>query len=131
MIFVDSGAWYASLVPGDVNHARATTWLQANSSPLLTSDFVIDETLTLLRKRGYQAAAIAWAEALFAGELAEIVVVSEGDLLAAYRVFKAFDDKAWSFTDCTSRVLMERLGISTAFAFDRHFHQFGSFVIVP
>ena len=52
MIFVDTGAWYASLVPTDPEHARAAQWLAANHSSLLTTDYAIDETLTLLRARG-------------------------------------------------------------------------------
>jgi predicted nucleic acid-binding protein len=43
MIFVDTGAWYASLVPNDPDHARAVQWLTENHSPLLTTDYVIDE----------------------------------------------------------------------------------------
>ena len=52
MIFVDTGAWYASLVPSDPDQVSAVAWLAADSSPLLTTDYVIDETLTLLRARG-------------------------------------------------------------------------------
>jgi predicted nucleic acid-binding protein len=52
MIFVDTGAWYASLVPTDRDHATAVQWLVTNHSPLLTTDYIIDETLTLLRARG-------------------------------------------------------------------------------
>ena len=52
MIFVDTGAWYASLVPTDPDHSGAVQWLATNSFPLLTTDYVIDETLTLLRVRG-------------------------------------------------------------------------------
>ena len=48
-----------------------------------------------------------------------------GDLLLRYR------DKGWSFTDCTSYVVMERLGIETALAFDDHFRQFGTVTVVP
>jgi len=39
-------------------------------------------------------------------------------------------DKGFSFTDCTSFALMERLDINTVFAFDDHFFQYGKFVIL-
>jgi len=39
--------------------------------------------------------------------------------------------KEFSFTDCTSFALMERMRITTAFAFDIHFRQYGRFTIVP
>jgi len=32
MIFVDTGAWYASLVPTDPDHAKAVMWLAENHS---------------------------------------------------------------------------------------------------
>ena len=52
MIFVDTGAWFATFVPNDPDHAAADAWLQANVQPLVTTDYVIDELLTLLKIRG-------------------------------------------------------------------------------
>lgn len=52
MIFVDSGAWYSSLIPTDPDHAAALAWLAQNTEALLTTDYIVDETLTLLRARG-------------------------------------------------------------------------------
>jgi len=52
MIFVDSGAWFATAVPSDRRHVEARLWLAQNSEQLLTSDYVVDEILTLLRARG-------------------------------------------------------------------------------
>jgi predicted nucleic acid-binding protein len=53
------------------------------------------------------------------------------EILRAWEVFRHFADKEWSFTDCTSKVVMEDLGIDTAFTFDHHFRQFGSVTVVP
>lgn len=131
MIFVDTGAWYASTVPADVNHPAVRQWLDANAEPLLTTDYIIDETLTLLRIRGYRDLALDLGQTLLAGELADIVQVTEMDFQNAWQVFRQFHDKQWSFTDCTCKVMMERLGIKKAFAFDRHFRQFGSAIVVP
>jgi uncharacterized protein len=71
MIFVDTGAWYASLVPTDPDHTRAVQWLAQNHSPLVTTDYVIDETLTLLRARGERTRALALGK-FFDHDLAEI-----------------------------------------------------------
>ncbi len=35
------------------------------------------------------------------------------------------------FADCTSKVVIEKLGLAYAFAFDQHFRQFGTVAIVP
>ena|SRR5687767_5422297 len=131
MIFVDTGAWYASLVPSDPDHAMAVQWLAANHSPLLTTDYIIDETLTLLRVRGERKRALLLGSRLFHHDLAEIYKITAADLVLAWKTFEQFDDKNWSFTDCTSKVVMERLSIKVAFAFDHHFHQFGTIQVVP
>ena len=52
MVFVDTSAWFAAVVPSDPNHPRAANWLAANSEVLITTDYILDETLTLLRTRG-------------------------------------------------------------------------------
>jgi len=131
MIFVDTGAWFANVVAGDARHAAASDWFATNRLPLVTSDFVVAETLTLLRARGQAALAISLGEAFFATELTHVEFVSEPDFDHAWQLFRDYQDKGWSFTDCTSKVLMERLGIKSAFAFDQHFRQFGSVEVVP
>jgi predicted nucleic acid-binding protein len=131
MIFVDTGAWYASLVTDDANHNAAAAWLALNSAPLCTSDYVIDETLTLLRVKGRSHLAIEFGIDLFGGSLAEIIIVSQDDIQNAWNTFREFNDKQWSFTDCTSKVIIERLQIAASFSFDRHFRQFGTVRVVP
>jgi predicted nucleic acid-binding protein len=131
MIFVDTSAWFATTVPSEITHETATAWFGHNKEPLLTTDYVIDETLTPLRARNQAHLAISLGERFFSGELAEIHYLTEDDILAAWDVFRRFSDKDWSFTDCTSKVVMERIGIATAFAFDQHLRQFGTVSVVP
>jgi len=131
MILADSGAWFASIVPWDVNHAAATTWLKQNREPLLTTDHLIDEVLTLLRVRKETARAAALGEQLFAGRLATLYFLTEADIRSAWEIFRGYADKAWSFTDCTSKVVIEKLDLTAAFSFDQHFRQFGAVNVVP
>ena len=105
--------------------------LAANSAPLLTTDYVIDETLTLLRACGERQRATLLGEKFFESSMAEIYFLNENDIRQAWRVFRQFDDKGWSFTDCASKVVIEQMNISEAFAFDQHFRQFGSVLVVP
>ncbi len=121
MIFVDTGAWYASVMPSDPNHGAAAAWLHANSEPLLTTDFVIDETLTLLKARGHPRRTVALGNELFHGRRATLHYLAAAEIDAAWQVFQRFADKDWSFTDCTSKVIIEQMGLASAFAFDRHF----------
>lgn len=131
MIFVDTGAWFASTVPSDADYPAASTWLNQNSETLITTDYVIDETLTLLRIRREKQRAIALGTAFFSGTLTTIHHLTTAEIQQAWQVFRQFSDKDWSFTDCTSKVVMESLDITQAFAFDRHFHQFGSVQVIP
>jgi uncharacterized protein len=131
MIFVDTGAWFASVVPWDANHAAAVAWVSQNHERLVTTDYVVDETLTLLRVRKESARAMALGRQFFDQPLAELYFLQETDLRQAWDIFRTFDDKDWSFTDCTSKVVIKKLGLTTAFAFDQHFRQFGTIQVVP
>lgn len=131
MIFVDTGAWFATFVPNDPDHAAADAWLETNVEPLVTTDYVVDELLTLLKIRGEFQRAIRIGASLFAGEIARIEWVMPDDVRQAWALFQRYNDKDWSFTDCVSYVVMERLGVRTAFAFDDDFRQFGTVTVVP
>lgn len=131
MIFVDTGAWFAITVPSDPNYPTARAWMQQNQSSLLTTDYVIDETLTLLRARGEFQRAIVLGEAFFSGTLTQIYYLTQTDIQATWQTFRQFADKQWSFTDCSSKTILEKLNCKEAFAFDHHFRQFGSVTVVP
>ena len=132
MIFVDTGAWYADFVNDDENHSEARNYFVIGSpSAFLTTDYIVAETLNLLTVRGYPDRAREAIEEFFEEKLARIEWVSQKDVQRAREVFRQFADKRWSFTDCTSYAVMERLGVKRAFAFDHHFRQFGFIEVVP
>lgn len=97
---------------------------------MVTSDYVWSELLTLFRSRGEMPRAHRWVEQFEAGKF-DVVRATEADVRLGTETFLSFDDKAWSFTDCVSRVMMQRLGITRAFAFDDHFRQFGTVTVLP
>lgn len=130
-IFVDTGAWFAYFVPSDRDHAAASEWFERNSHPLITTDYIIDELLTLFRVRDEYQRALEVGPSLFGDDLCNLIWVNAADVKNAWLVFSTYGDKAWSFTDCVSRVVMERLGVTTAVAFDDHFRQFGTVAVVP
>ena len=131
MIFVDTGGWFASIVPTDQDHEIARNWFLQNREPLFTTDYVVDETLTLFKSRGESSRALQIGEEFFGGELAEIYYLTEQDILQTWEIYKMFSDKDWSFTDCSSKFICEKFGITHAFAFDKHFRQFGTVIVVP
>jgi predicted nucleic acid-binding protein len=130
-VFVDTGAWFAYFVRRDPDHAAAVAWMRQNRQALVTTDYVLDELLTLLKLRENYGVAVAAGEALLLQRIARIEHIAAEDIARTWEVFRQYQDKDWSFTDCTSKVVIERLGITVAFAFDNHFEQFGTVVRVP
>ena len=52
MVFVDTSAWFAYFLPIDAAHSKVRDCIASNSQPLVTTDYCVDETLTLLMARG-------------------------------------------------------------------------------
>jgi predicted nucleic acid-binding protein len=135
VIFVDTGAWFAAAVRNDPDHETAMKWLERNREPLATTDYILAETAILLRMRdktvrGHRLA-VRVATSLLRGESALLEKVNEEDLERALAVFRTYRDHLFSFVDCTSFVVMGRLGISCAFAFDHHFNEYPAISRVP
>jgi predicted nucleic acid-binding protein len=126
MVFVDTSVWFAAIVPRDRNHTSAAHWLDSNAEVLITTDYIVDETLTLLRARGERQRTKLLGKEFFEGSIAEIYFLTEEDVREAWATFAQYEDKSWSFTDCSSKVVMDQMKIAKAFAFDQHFRQFGT-----
>ena len=92
---------------------------------------MIDETLTLLRVRGERQRARVLGERFFESSVTEVYYLTEEDIRHAWSVFRRYDDKSWSFTDCASKVVIEQMSLSEAFTFDHHFRQFGNVRVIP
>ena len=87
-----------------------------NEAPrLYTSNFVLDETLTLLARRTDHAFALREARAWYASDILTILRPDENDESEALLDFERFADQRVSFTDCVSFVLMRRFGLVRAF----------------
>ncbi len=124
-ILVDTGAWYAYMDKDDPDHQSVSVVLEKQFPFLLTSNFIIDETITLLRYRAGGYAAIKFGELVFSGKLTSLEQITKKDQQKAWQLFLKYRDHCLSFTDCTSFVLMARLKIETAVALDRDFRSYG------
>ena len=131
MMFIDTGAWYSAYVASDPNHVRVKPLLDGATTRLVTTDFVLAESLNLLRARREYQRAIVLGRDLLANVVSELVHVEPSDLLRAFTIFATYRDKEWSFIDCTSLVVMQRLGIREAVALDQHFRQMPGIRVVP
>lgn len=84
-----------------------------------------------MKQRGEYQQALDLGESILFRNIADLELVSLEDIENAWNVFKRFRDKGWSFTDCTSYIVMKKLSVTKAFAFDEHFSQFGNVEVVP
>jgi uncharacterized protein len=132
VIFVGTSAWFAAAVPTDPNHQPADAFLAASEpSSLVTTDYVLDETLTLLMKRHELRRTHELGRRISEERIYRLIWVQPDDVYKAWVSFESYRVKGWSFTDCVSRAVIERLKISQAFAFDEHFRQFGNVLVWP
>jgi predicted nucleic acid-binding protein len=129
MVFVDTSAWFAYFLPTDSDHQRVRNCFLTGDEQLVTSDYCIDETLTLLMARGELRRASEAGLAFFEAGVVQVHFVTPGQISRAWILFKQHAAAGWSFTDCTSKVVIDDLGIATAIALDSHFHQFGIAVV--
>ncbi|MGQ0544029.1 MAG: type II toxin-antitoxin system VapC family toxin [Betaproteobacteria bacterium] len=127
---VDTGAWYAFADREDPDHHAVAQCLEDRSGRLITSNFIFDESVTLIRHRLGFAAARGFGESLLASSPARLLAITRGDEARAWEIFLRYRDKSFSYTDCTSFVLMRRLGVDTAVTLDRDFRSFG-FTCLP
>ena len=104
--------------------------LEADEALLVTTDYILDETYTLLRSVLGHRVAVAFGREVQKGGI-EVVQVDETLQKEAWEIFEQYRDKDFSFTDCTSFVVMKRGKILIAFTFDRHFQQYGFQTLPP
>jgi len=127
-ILVDTGAWYAIADSSDRHHKEARRFYteRAGQTPLTTTDLIVAETWAILNSHLGRSAAMTFWDTLRETRT-PILTVEPVDLEAAWHIAHAFSDQSFSFVDCTSFALMERMGISEAFALDAHFliYRFG------
>ena len=126
--FVDTSGFFALLVERDDRHQDAKKHLRAaarRKNAYVTSDYVLDETATLLRSRGLGHLVQPLMDSVFQGEACRVEWMDPERFAATRTHFVKHDDHAWSFTDCFSFVLMKELGLRDALTKDAHFREAG------
>jgi uncharacterized protein len=127
-VFMDTAGFLALWDAADEHHGRALRLqdeLARNSHRFLTTDYVIDETVTLLLVRHSHSAAADFLRTATTSESLHLQWVTSDRFHAAADFFTRHDDKEWSFTDCVSFELMHELNVRDAFTTDLHFRQAG------
>lgn len=134
LVLVDSSAFLSLEDPDERSHARARQALKdlvAGGARLLTTNFVFDETYTLLLTRLGRHRAVAWGTSFLDGRLVQLLRVEEDHEARAWEIILDFEDKAFSYTDATSFAVADSLGIEEAFSLDSHFREYGRLRVLP
>ena len=127
-VFMDTAGFLALWDAADTHHARAVhlqAALSGKKRRFLTTDYIVDETTTLLLVRHSHAAAADFLKTTLESKSLRLEWIDSERFHAAGELFRRHDDKEWSFTDCVSFVLMHELKIHDSFTTDHHFRQAG------
>ena len=122
-VFVDTSAWFALESRKDKNHQRASELLPTlvRSRSLITSNHVLGESYTLMRKLLGHEAATGFIRSINHSRRVEILFTPQELEKKAYQLLSRYDDQRFSFVDATSFVWMRKLRLREAFTFDKHF----------
>ena len=132
-LFVDTAGWMSMADAKDPLHLACLRtrdhWLEEGGI-LILSNYVIDETLTLIRMRLGLGAAERWWELVGQSPRCKTEWINPDRMEKAIKWFFKWQDQTFSFTDCTSFVIMTEFGIEKVLTADRHFITAG-FEILP
>jgi predicted nucleic acid-binding protein len=136
VIFLDTGFLLGLVSERDENHSRVKAVIEGYRgrslwTEVLTTNHVIAETITAVRVKAHpnaersHALAVEVGRQLYAGALGRIYQVTAEEERAAFEYFARHRDKEYSFVDCVSFTVMEKLGIREALSVDADFtHRF-------
>ena len=125
-ILIDTGAIYAFVTRSDRNHPAARSfvecWLDRHGVFVLV-DAVFAETMTLLKIRLGAETAIRVGRELRDNPAYAWTALGPDGERDAWGIFRKYQDKDWSYTDCSLLAVSRRSGVRGVFAFDRHLSQ--------
>jgi predicted nucleic acid-binding protein len=129
--FVDSSFWIAITFRRDGHHDAARRVWESGAGALITTNHVIGETWTFLRRRDGHRLASRFRTRT--AESQNLIVVHVDDELEseAWRWLLRHDERPYSFVDATSFALMRRRRLREALAFDGDFSAAGFLEVRP
>jgi uncharacterized protein len=105
--FADTGWWVAWALPGDARHHNALGMLGTlgRSEQVLTSNLVVGETWTFLRRKDSHRTAVTFLDRIDTLTRADRLVihtVTEDQEKAAWEWLRKHDERVYSYVDATS-----------------------------
>jgi predicted nucleic acid-binding protein len=127
--FADTSFWFALHVAADRRHDEARRLRPGPS--VLTTEWVLGETWTLMNRRINHAAAVACIAGIRRLRGVTVEPVTDADLKAAWQWLERHDERRYSFVDAISFRVMQRRRITDALAFDGDFAAAGFVEVRP
>ena len=127
-VFVDTSGLYALVDKKDANAATARDELGRIArigQKLVVTDYVIDEAVTLAKARSGARVALRILDLIEQSLGIRVERIDAGRFDEAKAFFRRHADHDYSFTDCSSFVLMRELELRQALTSDRHFSEAG------
>lgn len=125
---IDSSGFYALLCEDDAAHAASLTWLaelRARAGTAVTTDYILDETATLLKARGGGHLLQEFFKLVTGSRAVRIEWMHPVRFAKARDFFLRHADHGYSFTDCVSFAVMRELRLTDALTTDKHFPEAG------
>ena len=127
-LLIDTSGFFAILTKRDPHHESAENVLRRarkEKRRLITSDYVLDETATLLKARGEGRLMEQLFQHVFDSLACRVEWMDDQRFAIVRGFFLKHSDQSWSFTDCFSVCLMREFQLRDALTSDRHFEQVG------
>lgn len=127
-VFLDSSGLYALADHRDPDRPKARECVERclrEKGRLILTDYVLDESLTLAKARRGSHAALSLLEIVENSDGFRMEWIGPERFAAAKTFFRRHADHAYSFTDCTSFVVMRELRLRDALTGDTHFAEAG------
>jgi predicted nucleic acid-binding protein len=129
-IIADTSALIAFFIRSEEHHNDARRYMTTHpNTRWIILESVFDETVTWVRARVSPQASIIIGRAL--REDHRYHNLSDEDDAATWEAFCRYEDKGWSYTDCSILVMARRLGVPQVFNFDVHIRQMSGLGIIP
>jgi uncharacterized protein len=121
-MLVDTSALIAFFVRSEKYHLAAQRYVaQHPNTRWVILETVFDEFVTWMRIKISISSSIQVGHALRQDHI--YVNTTSTDDAATWEAFCQYDDKLWSYTDCSILVMAQRRGIARVFSFDDHIRQ--------
>jgi uncharacterized protein len=127
-VFVDTSGLYALVERKDSHHVAARELvggLARAGRRFVVTDYIVAETVNLANVRSGAHVAIRVLELIERSVGIRIEWVGSARFDAAKAFYRRHADHAYSFTDCSSFVLMRELRLRQALTTDSHFSEAG------